>query len=91
MDEILHAHRLDENENRRTFEAPASELPDGVFLLVNAEPWLLFGGALHRWSPEGYTERAAVPAGVVQVLTPRCTVDVIRAGYLPQIDASALV
>jgi len=25
------------------------------------------------------------------VLTPRCTVDVIRAGYLPQIDASALV
>jgi hypothetical protein len=91
MDEILHAHRLDENENRRTFGAAASELPDGVFLLVNAEPWLLFGGALHRWSPEGYTERAVVPAGVVQVLTPRCTVDVIRAGYLPQIDASALV
>ena len=31
MDEIPHAHRLDENENRRTFEAPARVLPDVVF------------------------------------------------------------
>lgn len=44
MDEILRAHRLDENENRRPIEAPARELPDGVFLLVNAEPWLSLGG-----------------------------------------------
>ncbi len=89
MDEILHAHRLDGNENRRTFEAPAHELPDGVFLLVNAELWLLFGGALHRWSPDGYTERVVVPAGVVLVLTPRCSVDVIAAGYRPDVDPSA--
>ncbi len=89
MDEILHSHRLDKIGERRTFEAPASELVDGVFLLKDSAPWLLFGGSIHRWSPTGYDERSALPSGEVQVLTPRCTVDVIAAGYRPDVDPSA--
>ena len=91
MDDILHTHRLDENGTRLTFDATASELPDGVFILVNDQPWLLFGGALYKWSQAGYTERASVPTGTMRVLTPRCTVDVIAAGYRPDVDPSARV
>ena len=89
MDEFLHADRLNADGTRRLFTAAATELPDGVFLLVNDEPWLLWGGAIRRWSQQGYTERASVPEGEVTVLTPKCAVEVIAAGYRPQVDASA--
>ena len=89
MDEFLHTERLNPDGTRRFFTATANDLPDGVFILVNAEPWLLWNGSIHRWSQQGYTERAAVPEGEVQVLTPKCTVEVIAAGYRPQVDPSA--
>ena len=89
MDEFLHVERLNPDGSRRLFSAAATDLPDGVFILVNDEPWLLWGGAIHRWSQQGYTERASVPQGVVTVLTPKCTVEVIAAGYRPQVDPSA--
>lgn len=89
MDEILHAERVDPNGDRVLFHAEAAALPDGVFVMINGEPWLLARRAIHCWSPQGYLIHADQPVGVVEVLTPRCTVEVISAGYQPQIDDSA--
>ena len=90
MDDFLHADRLDADGTRRLFTASAVELPDGVFILNNDEPWLIAGGAMHKWAQNGYVDHAPLPAGSVSVLTPAVTVELIRAGYRPQIDASGL-
>jgi len=90
MDEFLHEDRLNADGTRRLFAAPAAELPDGVFIVCNGEPWLITGGAICKWTRNGYAEHAPLPAGNVSVLTPEVTVEVITAGYRPQIDASAL-
>ena len=34
-----------------------ASLPDGAFVLVDGEPWLVLGGELLRWTPGGYTDR----------------------------------
>lgn len=91
MDEILHAERLTPAGDRVLFTADIADLPDGTFLLLDEAPWLLANGKVHRWSETGYTESSPSPTGVVTVLTPRCTVEVIRSGYAPQMDESALV
>ncbi len=91
MDEFLHEDRLNADGTRRLSSATVADLPDGVFIVVNDEAWLIAGGAMHKWSQDGYAEHAPLPAGVVSVLTPAVTVAVIAAGYCPQIDASALV
>ena len=91
MDEFLHEDRLNADGTCRLFSASAADLPDGVFILVNDEAWLIAGGAMHKWTQNGYTEHAPLPTGSVSVLTPAVTVAVIAAGYRPQIDASASV
>jgi hypothetical protein len=41
------------------------------------------------WSAAGYVERRGHPDGDVTVMTPRCMIDVIRAGYQPLLHPSA--
>ena len=73
--------------------AALDELPDGVFVTVEAwgqQAWLLWGGSLLEWSPEGYRNRRPRPVCErVQVLTPASTVAAIRAGYVPAVHHSA--
>lgn len=76
IDERLHAERLAPRS-----EAEAGELPDGAFVLVEGEPWLVLGDEVLRWTPGGYGERHARPGGRVTVITPATTVDVLRAGW----------
>src|SRR3954469_20984274 len=52
VDERLHAER------GRTWRAPFAELPDGAFVLVGGEPWLVHGATLRRWTPAGYADTA---------------------------------
>lgn len=75
---------------RRLFTAAATDLPDGTFILNGDEPWLIAGGAMRKWTQNGYTDHGPLPTGEVLVLTPAVTVEVISAGYRPQIDVSAL-
>ena len=89
MDEILHGERLAPDGQRVLFTSTVADLPDGAFLLLDDEPWLLAHGRVHRWSPGGYTNAIVPPSGTVTVLTPRCTVEVIAGGYSPQFDGSA--
>jgi hypothetical protein len=90
IDERLHADRL-EAGRQRTHSAPLSTLPDGVMISLDGSPWLVRGGSLWRWSHEGYgspTTTADAPA-VVTVLTPRATVETLRAGYTPPFHPSS--
>src|SRR5207247_9997438 len=89
MDVTLHRARVAERRTRRTHIAPATSLPDGVFVEVAGRPWLLLGDRLLAWTPFGYAERRPRPGGDVTVLTPAPTVKAVRAGYEPSVHRSA--
>jgi hypothetical protein len=81
IDARLHAERLDGRAQRR-HPAPLDALPDGAFVLRDGAPWLVRGDALRRWTPAGYAERAARPAGAQALLiTPPSLVEILRAGW----------
>ena len=98
LDEALQAERLREKDDpgcrgfttsKRLHTAELNSLPDGVMLALDEaaqDAWLLWKGALHRWSHEGYTEHVPLPADDtnVQVLTPPTLVAAIAAGFEPQ-------
>jgi hypothetical protein len=75
LDELLHAER------GRLHESKLDGLPDGAFVLLDGEPWLVLGPTLLRWSAGGYTERRARPRGHATVITPPTTLTVLDAGW----------
>lgn len=91
MDRVLHAARIEPGTRRqRTWQADADDLPDGVFVRVRGRPHLVLGGRLRPWSFAGYAEEAAEPpSGPVTVLTPRPSVETLRAGFRPVLHGSA--
>ncbi|MFL5911992.1 MAG: hypothetical protein ACJ768_15645 [Gaiellaceae bacterium] len=87
IDERLHTERLGPYRDGRF-----DDLPDGAFVLVDREPWLVLGAELLRWTPGGYTERRARPQGTATVVTPPSSVEVLRAGWngaVPFLHSSA--
>jgi hypothetical protein len=76
IDRRLHAQRL--GARRRD---AVDELPDGVFVLRDGEPWLVYGAQLLRWTPAGYADRVARPSSRAVVVTPPTLVEVLRAGW----------
>ncbi|MFO0959257.1 MAG: hypothetical protein U0800_17805 [Isosphaeraceae bacterium] len=95
IDEQLHRERIGPGRSKRTFRHPIDDLPDGVFVSPedgDGTACLLRQGRLFAWSPGGYTGSRPTPAGgVVSVLTPASTVAAIRAGYAPEMHASAVL
>jgi len=86
IDAILHLERITANKEKVTFEARPDQLPDGVFVLIDNDPYLLYKGQLHAWTPFGYTGTIAIPAvEQITVLTPRSVVQAFHAGYIPQV------
>jgi hypothetical protein len=79
IDAQLHAERVD-GRTQRLQEAALGDLPDGAFVLVEGEPWLVLGGGLRRWTPAGYEGRMSLPARGF-VITPPTLVEVLRAGW----------
>lgn len=90
MDRTLHADRLAAPSTRRTYVARAVGLPDGAYVDVDGRAWLLLGDRMLAWSAGGYAERRARPHGDATVITPRCTIDVLRAGYRPLVHPTAI-
>jgi hypothetical protein len=90
IDQVLHWQRRLADGARVTYPALLSDLPDGVFIVHDEEFWLANDGGLHRWTPAGYTDRIDQFAGPAAVLTPRATVEAIRAGYRPLVHLHAL-
>jgi hypothetical protein len=90
IDQVLHWQRRLVDGSRVTYPALLSELPDGVFIVHDDEFWLANDGGLNRWTPAGYTDRIDQFDGPAAVLTPRATVEAIRAGYRPLVHLYAL-
>ena len=97
---LLSAKQLDRQPPRRAHRprhapAPASRgelggLPSGTFVIDDDIPTIVVDDALVPWTTEGYGPRRSRPTrGIAQVLTPPSTVAALRAGYRPQMDASA--
>jgi hypothetical protein len=75
LDEGLHAER------GRLHDEELDGLPDGAFVALDGEPWLVLGSELLRWTPGGYAERRERPGGRVDVLTPPTSVSVLASGW----------
>ncbi|HEX8696079.1 MAG TPA: hypothetical protein VF746_26925 [Longimicrobium sp.] len=86
VDEVLHRERTAPPER-----APLDALPDGAFVALPGDPrpFLVLGDALLTWTPGGYADRVARPPATVEVLTPRSTVEALRAGYRPVLHPTA--
>jgi hypothetical protein len=86
LDGVLHAERLGPKPAR-----DVAALPDGAFVLVAAEPWLVLKGVLLRWTPGGYAERRTL-SGRATLVTPPTILRVLRSDWessLPLVHPSA--
>jgi hypothetical protein len=85
IDKILHKERIDRKRSKITFEKRIDHIPDGTFVLVGSDPFLVLRRSLFRWTPFGYEKGIALPdVNKLTVLTPRSIVNTFRAGYTPQ-------
>jgi hypothetical protein len=88
MDAQLHRERAERSGHPAAWDS----LPDGVFVAAHDGPAVVVGNHVAVWDRADNTYRNKLPrprTGTAAVITPRCTVDVIRAGYQVQIDDSA--
>ncbi len=75
LDELLHAER------GRLHDSELDELPDGAFVKLDGEPWLVLGSELWRWAPGGYSERRPRFSGRVDGVTPPTSLRVLASGW----------
>jgi hypothetical protein len=91
VDRHLHRHRVTRTRQQVRFEAAASELPDGTFVVLSEAshlPMLLWQERLwHLSLADGRYHAAGRPPRRVTVLTPRPMVEVLASGYRPAIGA----
>lgn len=87
IDRALHRARI-HRRTKVTHQADAQRLPDGTLIDTDGTPLLLWQGHAYRWSFDGYTPHGPAPEGMVTVLTPAPTVEVLRAGYVPEMHPS---
>lgn len=91
IDEILHQERINKNNNKITFKASINELPDGAFIQIDGDAYLIADGSVYKWSPEGYGEATPLPESeTVCVLTPHSVVNAFGSGYRPQMDIATV-
>jgi hypothetical protein len=88
MDLALHPARIVKRE-KVTYRAAMDSLPDGCFVDIERQPYLVWGGTALLWTPEGYAKPNAKPDLIATVLTPEPIVACMRNGYRPEIHESA--
>jgi hypothetical protein len=93
MDRVLHAVRVRRDRSQVRVPTRLADLPDGAFVTRPERPdaaWLVWRGALHLWSHEGYVARESRPPDeAVEALTPAPTLAVLAAGYVPLVHPTA--
>ena len=93
MDNQLHTERIAKDRSKPVFEAQLGGLPNGAFIRFPDDTenvYLIWNRKLLAWSLGGYREQIdRALEGKVLVLTPKSTVEVLRAGFLPEIHQSA--
>lgn len=78
-------------ERGQLHELQLTELPDGAFVVLDHEPWLVLGPELLRWTPAGYAERRPRSGGPVDVVTPPTSIQVLASvwsGSVPLVHPS---
>ena len=68
-------------ERGHLHESELDELPDGAFVVLEREPWLVLGSELLRWTPGGYSERRPRFTRRVEVATPPKSLHVLASGW----------
>lgn len=68
-------------------ETNVALLPDGAMVARDGAAWLVWRGALRRWSFAGYGG-AQPAAGRAALLTPKTTVGALGRGYVPAVHPS---
>ncbi|HEY4150915.1 MAG TPA: hypothetical protein VGM41_18385 [Chitinophagaceae bacterium] len=87
IDKILHKERINRDRSKVTFEEDARAVPNGSFVLLDENPYLVLENVAFLWTPFGYGKAISLlAAGKLTVLTPRSTVNAFRAGYRPQMS-----
>jgi hypothetical protein len=83
MDAQLHAERVvPRTHAHRLHDAELDELPDGAFVLLDEEPWLVLGSKLLRWAPSGYSMPEPRPRGArARLITPPSLVAALEVGW----------
>jgi hypothetical protein len=90
IDRQLHSERVTPRREKITFTERLSGLPDGTFVALGEQAHLLWDNRLVAWRPTGYGEPVTLgKATRVRVLTPRSSVAVLRAGYIPALHPSS--
>lgn len=90
MDRILHQARVDTKTRGTTrLNLPMENLPDGAFIAVGSQAFLVQGERLLPWQPKGYGAALARPQGWANVLTPAPILAVLAAGYQPHLHGTA--
>ena len=92
MDNALHNARVQPRARTKiTYSARIADLPDGCLVVPDdrTTPHLVAGGMLRPYAPSGYGTATDI-RGRGMVLTPRPTVEVLRAGYAPALHPTAL-
>jgi hypothetical protein len=91
MDMQLH-HERRNGRTKRTYRSDIGELPDGTYVALDGDAWLVWGDELLAWSGAGYANRRPRPVRMdVDVLTPGSIVAVLASGYRPGVHPSAHV
>lgn len=92
IDRVLQRERVAPDGGKQASRMQYGDLPVGTFIELQGDAHVVLPGALERWSFGGYAQADAPAAGqVVSVLTPPSVVRMFRAGFRPQIDASATI
>jgi len=90
IDARLHADRLRARGVRRTWRDVSGRLPDGAMVRHEATAHLVLGKRLRTWTPAGHADSIPYePDQELAVLTPRCTVATLLAGYRPVLHPTA--
>lgn len=84
MDGALHAERSAVIGLESRASAQVENLPDGAFVALNGESWLVHRGALHQWSPNGYGISRPLQGDAVP-LTPASSLAALRGGYAAEV------
>ncbi len=75
LDGMLHAER------GRLHASELDDLPDGAFVVLEGEPWLVLDSELLRWTAGGYPERRPRFSGGGDVVTPPTSIRVLASGW----------
>ncbi len=86
IDKVLPHERIDTTGRKVTYEAAIKNLPDGTFIQIASEPYLVMKELIFHWTPFGYEKGITDPTlKKVNVLTPQSIVNAFCSGYIPQI------